>query len=96
MQASNCSDEDIDKITHANAMRLYKFDPFTTLGGQENCNVGALRAQAEGLGLGSQSWEAVKRAYAEVNQLFGAVSIFETSPVSVFRSHANRLKNAGL
>jgi len=32
----------------------------------------------------------------EVNQLFGLVSIFESSPVSVFRSHANRLKNAGL
>jgi triacylglycerol lipase len=32
----------------------------------------------------------------EVNQLFGLVSIFETSPVSVFRSHANRLRNAGL
>jgi predicted TIM-barrel fold metal-dependent hydrolase len=48
MQASNCSDEDIDKITHENAMRLYKFDPFTTLGGKENCTVGALRAQAEG------------------------------------------------
>jgi triacylglycerol lipase len=32
----------------------------------------------------------------EVNQLFGLTDIFETSPVSVFRSHANRLKNAGL
>jgi len=32
----------------------------------------------------------------EVNQLFGFVSIFETNPVSVFRSHANRLRNAGL
>ncbi len=32
----------------------------------------------------------------EVNQLFGLRSIFETSPVSVFRTHANRLKNAGL
>jgi triacylglycerol lipase len=32
----------------------------------------------------------------EVNQLFGLTSIFETSPVSVFRSHANRLRNAGL
>jgi len=48
MQASNCSDADIDKISHANAMRLYKFDPFTTLGGRENCTVGALRSQAEG------------------------------------------------
>ena len=46
MQASHCSDEDIDKMSHANAMRLYKFDPFSTLGGRENCNVGALRAQA--------------------------------------------------
>ena len=42
-----CSDEDIDKITHANAMRLYKYDPFSVLG-KENCTVGALRAQAEG------------------------------------------------
>ncbi|HET9622864.1 MAG TPA: triacylglycerol lipase [Kofleriaceae bacterium] len=32
----------------------------------------------------------------EVNQLFGLTDIFETSPVSVFRAHANRLKNAGL
>jgi triacylglycerol lipase len=32
----------------------------------------------------------------EVNQLFGLVSIFETNPVSVFRTHANRLRNAGL
>jgi len=32
----------------------------------------------------------------EVNQLFGLVSIFETNPVSVFRSHANRLRNLGL
>jgi triacylglycerol lipase len=32
----------------------------------------------------------------EVNQLFAMTSLFETSPVSVFRSHANRLRNAGL
>ncbi|HVP27618.1 MAG TPA: triacylglycerol lipase [Myxococcota bacterium] len=32
----------------------------------------------------------------EVNQVLGLVSIFESSPVSLFRSHANRLKNAGL
>jgi hypothetical protein len=48
MQAAHCSDDEIDKISHANAMRLYDYDPFTTLGGRENCNVGALRAQAEG------------------------------------------------
>jgi hypothetical protein len=35
-------------MTHANAMRLFDYDPFTVLGGRENCTVGALRTQAEG------------------------------------------------
>lgn len=32
----------------------------------------------------------------EVNQTIGLTSLFETSPVSVYRQHANRLKNASL
>jgi len=32
----------------------------------------------------------------EVNQILGLVSIFESNPVTLFRSHANRLKNLGL
>jgi triacylglycerol lipase len=32
----------------------------------------------------------------EVNQLIGLVSIFESNPTTVFRAHANRMKNAGL
>ena len=32
----------------------------------------------------------------EVNQVLGLVSIFESSPQSIYRAHANRLKNAGL
>lgn len=32
----------------------------------------------------------------EVNQTVGIVNLFETNPVTVFRNHANRLKNAGL
>ena len=32
----------------------------------------------------------------EVNQVLGLTSIFESTPTSVFRAHANRLKNAGL
>lgn len=35
----------IDKITHLNAMREYKFDPFARLA-REDCTVGALRAKA--------------------------------------------------
>ena len=43
-------DDEIDKMTHANAMRLFNYDPFTTLGGRENCNVAALRDPGRGLG----------------------------------------------
>ncbi|MCH8499810.1 MAG: triacylglycerol lipase [Marinobacter sp.] len=32
----------------------------------------------------------------EVNQMFGLYSLFETAPKSVYRQHANRLRNAGL
>ncbi|MFZ3185515.1 MAG: triacylglycerol lipase [Pseudomonas sp.] len=32
----------------------------------------------------------------EVNQFIGLTSLFETSPISVYRQHANRLKNASL
>lgn len=32
----------------------------------------------------------------EINQVFGLVSIFEANPTSVWRTQANRLKNAGL
>jgi len=42
------SDEDLDKITHRNAMTHYHYDPFSVLGGRENCTVGALRKQVEG------------------------------------------------
>jgi predicted TIM-barrel fold metal-dependent hydrolase len=37
--------ETIDKITHGNAMREFRYDPFALLG-RENCTVGALRAQS--------------------------------------------------
>ena len=42
------SDEDVDKITHLNAMKHYNYDPFSVLGGKEKCTVGALRASVEG------------------------------------------------
>ena len=38
--------DEIDKITHLNAMREFSFDPFPALGGRENCTVGALRKLA--------------------------------------------------
>jgi predicted TIM-barrel fold metal-dependent hydrolase len=38
-------DAEVDQITHQNAMRLWRFDPFAHLP-QEECRVGALRARA--------------------------------------------------
>ena len=40
-------DADIDKITHENAMRWYRFDPFAHRA-REQCTVGALRAEVAG------------------------------------------------
>jgi predicted TIM-barrel fold metal-dependent hydrolase len=39
-------DASIAKITHENALRLYKFDVFAKMGGKENCTAVALRALA--------------------------------------------------
>ncbi len=38
-------DDEIDRITHGNAMRIWRFDPFAWLA-REECRVGALRARA--------------------------------------------------
>jgi len=38
-------DADVDKITHANAMRLFRYDPFAVRP-REQCTVRALRAEA--------------------------------------------------
>ena len=39
------SDEDIDKITHVNALRHFRYDPFSVRP-REKCTVAALRAEA--------------------------------------------------
>jgi hypothetical protein len=39
------SDEEIDKMTHLNAMKHFQFDPFSVRP-REQCTVGALRAEA--------------------------------------------------
>lgn len=43
-------DDEIDKITHQNAMKHYRFDPFSHIP-REQCTVGALRAQAKDVDL---------------------------------------------
>jgi len=45
MQGSNCTDAEIDMITHENAMRFYAFDPFASVA-KDQATVAALRARA--------------------------------------------------
>ena len=40
-------DDEVDKITHLNAMQWYSYDPFSVIP-RDQCTVGALRAQAAG------------------------------------------------
>jgi Amidohydrolase len=47
-QLDGVSDGDVDRITHRNAMKHFQYDPFTILGGREQCTVGARRAKAVG------------------------------------------------
>jgi hypothetical protein len=43
--AGHLPDADINKVTHENAMRIFRFDPFAHRP-KEECTVGALRALA--------------------------------------------------
>lgn len=45
--AGDVPDDELNKITHENAMRWYSFDPFA-IRPKERCTVGALRAEVEG------------------------------------------------
>ena len=54
------SDHDIDRITHLNAMKHFSYDPFSILGGRENCTVGALRLAAAGHDVSIKSTNASK------------------------------------
>lgn len=40
------TDEQVELVTHKNALSAYHFNPFTPLGGRQNCTVGALRSLA--------------------------------------------------
>jgi hypothetical protein len=54
LQDCQVPDEDINKMTHENAMRWYSFDPFRHVA-RDQATVGALRRQAEGHEVSIQS-----------------------------------------
>lgn len=54
---------DLDKITHENAMRWYRFDPFAHRG-RDSCTVGALRAEVAGHDVSIKSMDQGRHAGA--------------------------------
>jgi predicted TIM-barrel fold metal-dependent hydrolase len=55
------SDSDIDAMTHGNAMRHFRFDPFAVRP-REECTVGALRANASDVDIAPLSVERLRNA----------------------------------
>ena len=46
-EPTDLTDAEIDQITHLNAMKFFRFDPFA-IRPREKCTVGALRGEAAG------------------------------------------------
>ena len=66
LDAARCTDEEIDKITFANAARFFDWDPFAhTL--REQATVGALRARATDVDISETSKEEYRRRYELAN-----------------------------
>jgi predicted TIM-barrel fold metal-dependent hydrolase len=71
---TDLSDDEIDKMTHRNAIELFHYDPFSVRP-RERCTVGALRAEATGHDVSVQS--KGRRSRHE-----GPVSISELTPTA--------------
>ena len=65
-QKYGASREEIDKITHENALRWYRFDPFSTRPRQQ-CTVGALRAEVPDHDVAIRSMDAGRRERSKVS-----------------------------
>jgi len=63
------SDEDIDKITHLNAMRHFQYDPFAHIP-REQATVAGLRAQAAGWDISIKSVKHLRPAGAASGSAF--------------------------
>ncbi|MGO8872500.1 MAG: amidohydrolase family protein [Acidimicrobiales bacterium] len=72
------SDEDIAKITHENALRIFSFDAFLHVPEQE-AKVGALRAQATDVDLGYRSSARLKKEGTEAVTVLTLVSSLPTA-----------------
>jgi triacylglycerol lipase len=110
MPASYCGEGEAVSSTPAGPRRNYSWtgdDPMTNILDPLDplFGIASLLYQEPNDGLvgvcGSHFGDVLRDNYRmnhldEVNQMLGLTALFETDPKSVFRTHANRLKNAGL
>jgi len=61
-------DDEVDKMTHLNAMRVFRFDPFR-IRPRESCTVGALRAEAADVDVSIRSLGRVNSGGAKATEL---------------------------
>jgi predicted TIM-barrel fold metal-dependent hydrolase len=61
-------DDEVDKMTHGNAMRVYQFDPFP-IRPRERCTVGALRAEAADVDTSVRSLGRVNAGATKASEL---------------------------
>jgi predicted TIM-barrel fold metal-dependent hydrolase len=66
LDACECTDEEIDKITFANAAKFFGWDPFKHIP-REQATVGALRARATDVDISETSKEEYRRRYELTN-----------------------------
>jgi predicted TIM-barrel fold metal-dependent hydrolase len=72
--ATDLAADEIDLVTHGNAMRFFQYDPFATLT-REQCTVAALRARAAG-------HDVSIRAKGKRHEHRGAIKISELNPTA--------------
>jgi predicted TIM-barrel fold metal-dependent hydrolase len=70
-ELQGATDDEFDKITHRNAMRIFAFDPFAHIP-REQATVGALRAQATDVDLTFRSSERLKKSGTEIVSIASA------------------------
>jgi predicted TIM-barrel fold metal-dependent hydrolase len=74
--ATDLTDAEIDAITHENAMRFFRYDPFS-IRPRERCTVGALRAEADGWDVSPRSTAILEHEHRD-----GPVKITDLTPTA--------------
>jgi hypothetical protein len=74
-------DDEIDRMTHRNATRLYSFDMFSHIP-KDQLTVGALRAQATDVDLGFRSSDRLKKTGTDTISVLDLASKLPTAASS--------------